>query len=151
VKAGLEETGSDCEDDDEGITLKERQQRPSDEWQALMPFKDIYKDSPLCRMAFEYGPSVMPLSAVGTILNYIGNHLLHYIHTVMRRRIFFPCHRVTCVQMMPNGDVITHATRREVKISFPDENDKNKFEVTTISETQVQFKSKAVVISHGGR
>jgi len=55
-------------------------------------------------MSFEYGPSCIPLSAVGMIFNFTGNHLLQYIHAVMRRKIFYPCHTVTSVQLMPNGE-----------------------------------------------
>ena len=50
------------------------------EYVALNPFKDLYKQSPLIQMSFEFGPSCMPLATVGMILNYTGNHLLHYIH-----------------------------------------------------------------------
>ena len=32
-------------------------------------------------MALEYGSSVLPLSIVGMIFNYAGNHLLQYINT----------------------------------------------------------------------
>ena len=49
-------------------------------------------------------------------MNYTGNHLLHYIHTVMGRRIFFPCHRVVSIQLMQNGDIITTAMRKEISI-----------------------------------
>jgi len=55
---------------------------------------------------------------------------------------------------LPNGEIITHAIRKEVQIILPDGLGGGKtgsFEVKTISETPVQFRSKAVVISHGGR
>jgi len=45
-------------------------------------------------MAFEFGHSLIPLSAVGMIFNFTGNSLLHYIHSVLRRKIFYPCHTV---------------------------------------------------------
>ena len=79
------------------------------EWVALQPFKDLYKESPTVKMSFEYGKSIIPLSAVGMVLNFAGNHLLHYIHTVMRRRVFFPCHKVTQVQLLPTGEILTYA------------------------------------------
>ena len=46
--------------------------------------------SPVIQMAFEFGQQIIPLTAVGMILNYAGNHLLHYIGTVMHKKIFFP-------------------------------------------------------------
>jgi hypothetical protein len=150
VNAGLDEDEEDSnEEADAG------KDKPKGEWVALPPFKDLYKDSPLIKMAFEFGPSIIPLSCVGMIFNYTGNHLLHYIHTVMRRKIFYPCHTVTSVQMMPNGEILTNAVRREVKIEciLGDNNGgtKGRFELVTKSETFVQFKSKGVIISHGGR
>lgn len=48
-------------------------------------------------MSFEFGPSCIPLSTVGMILNFTGNHLLHYIHTVMGKRIFYPKTRVLSI------------------------------------------------------
>ena len=51
-------------------------------------------------MSFEFGPSCIPLSTVGMILNYTGNHLLHFCHSVLGKRIFYPCHRVVSVQLM---------------------------------------------------
>lgn len=84
-------TGLDDEDSEEEAKT------PNAEYAALPPFKDLYKDSDLLKMVFEFGPAIIPLSAVGMIFNYTGNHLLHYIHTVMKRRIFYPCHIVTSV------------------------------------------------------
>ena len=71
-------------------------------------------------MSFEFGPSCIPLSAVGMILNYTGNHLLHFIHSVLGRRIFYPAHRVVSVQLMQNGDIITTAMRKEISIILND-------------------------------
>lgn len=105
-------------------------------------------------MSFEFGPSIIPLSAVGMIFNYTGNHLLQFIHAVYKRKIFYPCHTVTSVQMMPTGDIITTAIRKEVQIQLKEGGGgggTGKFEIITKSETTVQFKSKAVVISHGGK
>ena len=70
-KAGLDE-GSDSEDED---------QKQKAEYVALPPFKDLYKQSPIIQMSFEYGPSCIPLSAIGMVMNFTGNHLLHFIHS----------------------------------------------------------------------
>lgn len=67
-------------------------------------------------MAFEFGPSCIPLSAVGMIMNFAGNHLLHYIHSQLKRKVFYPLHKVTSIQLLPNGDIVTTATRKEAKI-----------------------------------
>lgn len=49
--------------------------------EAAPPFKDLYKQSPLVKMTMEFGLKVIPLSAVGMLFNFAGNHLLHYIAT----------------------------------------------------------------------
>ena len=67
-------------------------------------------------MAFEYGPAIIPLSAVGMIMNYTGNHLLQFIHKAYGRKIFFPFHKVISVQLMANGECVTTAMRTEVSI-----------------------------------
>ena len=74
---GLDEGDDSDEDamDEEDVYQPKRY-----EYIALNPFKDLYKQSPLIQMSFEFGPSCIPLSTVGMILNYTGNHLLHYIH-----------------------------------------------------------------------
>jgi len=109
---GLEE-GDDSDDaqDEEDVYQPKKY-----EYVALSPFKDLYKHSPLIQMSFEFGPAIMPLQTVGTILNWTGNHLLHYIHTVLGRRIFFPMHHVVSVQLMNNGDILTTAVRKEISI-----------------------------------
>jgi len=45
-------------------------------------------------------------------LNYAGNHILHYIYTIMKKKVFFPNHRVTGVQLLANGEVITTTVRK---------------------------------------
>ena len=42
----------------------------------------------------EFGQNIAPLTVVGMFLNYAGNHMLHYIMTVMKRRVFYPSHKV---------------------------------------------------------
>lgn len=64
----------------EGESSDDDNPNPKAEYVALNPFKDLYRHSPLIKMSFEFGPSCIPLSAMGMILNYTGNHLLHYTH-----------------------------------------------------------------------
>lgn len=91
---GLEE-----DDSEEGdLEMEDEVYQPQKyEYVALNPFVDLYKSSPLIQMSFEFGPSIIPLSAVGMILNWTGNHLLQFIHKVYGRRVFFPHHRVVSV------------------------------------------------------
>ena len=135
-------------------------------------------------MSFEFGPSIIPLSTVGMILNYTGNHLLHFIHSVLGRRIFYPAHKVVSVQLMNNGDILTTAVRKEYSIILnephtaeqsaaaakdsqaegaeegedrssalaapPAQNHEGPFRIVNHGETQVTFRSKAIVLSNGG-
>jgi hypothetical protein len=50
------------------------------------------------------------------ILNFAGNHLLHYIHTIHRRKIFFPMHKVTAISLLQNGEILTTAQRTHFSI-----------------------------------
>jgi hypothetical protein len=68
--------GLDEDVDDEDSEADGAKDKPAGEWVALPPFKDLYKDSPIIKMAFEFGPSCIPLCAVGMIFNFTGNHLL---------------------------------------------------------------------------
>jgi hypothetical protein len=51
-------------------------------------------------------------------LNFTGNHLLHWIYHSMGKKIFYPMHTVTNVQLLSNGDIITSAVRKEVSIQL---------------------------------
>ena len=97
----------------------------------------------------EYGSRIVPLAVVGMYLNYCGNHLLHYIYQVMRKRVFYPCHRVTSIQLLQNGDVLTHAVKRvfTMKVNAAD----GTVTFGTESTQNVTFRSKAVIVSNGGR
>ncbi len=50
-------------------------------YEALPPFKDLYPLSDIVQALKEYGPSIVPLSMIGMMMNYAGNHMLHYIAT----------------------------------------------------------------------
>ena len=154
---GLEEQ-QDSEDGD-ALDDEDVYQPAKYEYIALNPFTDIYKNSPLCQLAFEFGPAIIPLCAVGMILNYTGNHLLQYIHKVYGRKIFFPHHKVVSVQLLANGDCVTTALRSEMSIILdpvnPNDSGELKdtlgYKLVKHSETQVTFRSKAVVLSNGGQ
>jgi hypothetical protein len=60
--------------------------------------------------------------------------------------------RVTSVTLMTNGDIVTQATRKQVEIKLiTNEEGRPDFKVVPLSESTVTFRSKAVVISHGGQ
>jgi hypothetical protein len=107
-KAGLDEASDEEESDEDNP-------KACVEYVALNPFKDLYKHSPIIKMAFEFGPSCIPLSAMGMILNFAGNHLLHYCNQIFKRKIFYPMTKVTHCQLLPSGEVVTHAIEQNAK------------------------------------
>lgn len=111
VECGLEEGGDSDEEEDFNNAHKY-------EYIALNAFKDLYKHSPIIQMAFDFGPACIPLSAMGMILNFTGNHLLHYIHAVLKRKVFFPLTKVTSIQLLANGEIMTTAIRKECSIKL---------------------------------
>ena len=172
LKCGLEEGNSSDSDCEEGSgTTGPPPKNDTFDYVALHPFKDLYnwkeqyKQSPLIQLAFEFGPACIPLSAVGMILNFTGNHLLNYIYNVYRRRIFFPMHKVESVSLLSNGEILTTATKTECSIVC-DASDaarpanamtgvsaggsSGNFMVLVHSSKTVTFRSKAVVLSMGG-
>jgi hypothetical protein len=79
------------------------------------------------------------------MMNYAGNHMLHYIATVMKRKIFYPLHKVVSVQLLASGEILTTTKRTDCII-------KKNTQGMRISEQEVTvtFRSKAVVLSNGG-
>ena len=92
-----DETSSsdDCADDsdrgeDDGC-LKSYETVP------LNCFRDLYRVAPIYKFVDEFGSYIAPLSLIGHFFNYAGNHILHYAHTVLKRKMFYPSHKVTSV------------------------------------------------------
>ena len=79
-------------------------------------------------------------------MNYAGNHLLHHIATVLKRKIFHPMHKVVSIQLLANGEIITTTKRTDCLIK------KNSQGHTIFSdqESTVTFRSRAIVLSNGG-
>ena len=98
---GDEEDDSDSERAEDSEREEDNQEKQANnqkfEWISLPPFRDLYKITALYKFMEEFGQNIVPLTVVGTFLNYVGNHLTHYIMTVMKRRIFFPSHKVTSI------------------------------------------------------
>ena len=68
MNVGLEE-GDESEEED----VKDEK---VSKFEALSPFKDLYPNSEVVKAMKEYGPSIVPLTLVGMLMNYAGNHLL---------------------------------------------------------------------------
>ena len=68
-----------AEDSREGDSDKECDNQPEFEWVPLNCFKDLYQCTPIYKCMAEYGQNCVPLSVVGMFMNYVGNHILHYI------------------------------------------------------------------------
>ena len=48
----------------------------------------------------EYGQNIAPLTLIGSYLNYAGNHVLHYIYNIMKKKVFHPAHKVVSIQLL---------------------------------------------------
>ena len=57
---------------------------------------------------------------VGLFLNYCGNYLLHYVHSILKRKIFYPNHKVVGIQLLQSGEILTSVRRRSLKIKRVD-------------------------------
>ena len=68
--------------------------------------------APIYKCMREYGQTVAPLNLIGMFLNYAGNHILHHVATVMKRKIFYPGHQVVSVQLITGGEVMITAIRK---------------------------------------
>ncbi len=107
MNVGLDEG----DDSDEGDVTDQQSK-----YEALGPFKDLYPYSEIVKAMKDYGPNVVPLTLVGMFLNYTGNHLLNYIFTQYKRKIFYPMHKVTTVQLLANGEILTTTKRIDCMI-----------------------------------
>jgi len=66
----------------------------------LPAFQDLYPNSDLVRTLIKYGKDIPPLSMVGMLLNYTGNHLLSYIQQVYSKQIFYSNTSVTSISLL---------------------------------------------------
>ena len=80
-------------------------------YEAYEPFKELV-GSPIFTAMEEYAGNIVPLSLVGTFMNFVGNHLLAHIYKVYGQKIFHPFHKVVSIQTMANGEFQTTCTRR---------------------------------------
>lgn len=79
-------------------------------------FKDLVNKSEIHRELRLYGKKVVPLSLVGTFLNFAGNHMLEWVYKQYKVKPFHPGHRVVSIQLLTKGDIIV-TTVRKVQLS----------------------------------
>jgi hypothetical protein len=80
-------------------------------------------------------------------MNYAGNHILHYIGTVLKRKIFHPLHKVISIQLLASGEILTTCKRTDCIIK---RNASGSNMRISEQEVTVSFRSKAIVLSNGG-
>lgn len=80
------------ESEDEG---DEAAETSNNKYETLPPFKELYPSSEIVRTMRTYGPNIVPLSMIGMMMNYTGNHLLSHIFNTLKKKIFYPMHKVT--------------------------------------------------------
>jgi len=66
----------------------------------------------------------------------------------MKRKVFYPSHKVTGIQLLVSGEVLISAIKTQCVVK---KNEGNGHIVFSDQEQTVQFRAKAVVISNGGR
>jgi hypothetical protein len=100
----------------------------------------------------DYGSLSVPLSMVGMYLNYAGNHILEFTHRVLKKKIFFPQHRVTSIQLLEGGEFLTTCQVRTVQVRLVNENKQLSYDFKVGEEEKtITFRSKVVIVANGGR
>ena len=64
--------------------------------EVLTPYRDLTV-SYISSMLKDFGENTAQLIVIGHYLNYAGNHLLSHIHYTMKKKIFFPLHKVVSI------------------------------------------------------
>ena len=111
-------------------------------------FKELVNGSEIFSVLSRYGGNIVPLSMVGLFMNYAGNHLLHHIYKSYGQKIFYHGHKVVNVQLLANGEVLTTAIKKQTVVRKNPDTGNIKF---LRLDTQVQFRSKAILMSNGGK
>ena len=91
----------------------------------------------------------MPLSLVGHLLNYVGNHLLHYAYKSSGKRIYMPKHRAVSIHLMGNGEIVTQVLKTDFTIIPDPSTTPPSYSVVEGQQSIVYFRSKSVVIAGG--
>jgi len=90
-------------------------------------FRDLVNCSPLFKVMSSYGGSIIPLSMAGMYFNYAGNHLLHHIYHTYDKKVFHHGHKVVGVQLLPSGDILTTAIKKQYLVKKKDNTGKITF------------------------
>lgn len=114
----------------------------------LTPFKDIFPSN-ISQLFRRLAKNIVPLSLVGHLLNYVGNHLLHYAYKSAGKRIYMPKHKAVSIQLMGNGEIVTQVLKTDYTIITDPSNSPPTFSVVEGKQSIVYFRSKAVVIAGG--
>ncbi len=64
--------------------------------EVMAPYRELSVAN-ISRVLREFGKNTAPLAVIGHYLNYAGNHLLSYIHQTLKKKIFYPLHKVISV------------------------------------------------------
>ena len=116
----------------------------------LVPFKEIFTSN-VAGFFCKLEKNIVPLSLVGHLLNYVGNHLLHYTYKNAGKRIYLPMHKAMSIHLMGNGEIMTQVLKTEFAI-LPDHSvNPPSFQVRRGSQQIIYFRSKAVVIAGGAK
>ena len=112
----------------------------------MAPYRELAA-SHITRVLKDFGKNTAPLPVIGHYLSYAGNHLLSFIHQTLKKKIFYPLHKVVSVQLMSNGEILTKVKRQQLEITVVD----NQESLRIIETDQVvMFRSRMLVIGNGG-
>ena len=62
----------------------------------MAPYRELAA-SHITRVLKDFGKNTAPLPVIGHYLSYAGNHLLSFIHQTLKKKIFYPLHKVVSV------------------------------------------------------
>ena len=94
----------------------------------LTPFKEIWPSN-ISILFRRLAKNIVPLSLVGHLLNYVGNHLLHYAYKSTGKKIYMPMHKALSVHLMGNGEIMTQVLKTEFTILTDPSENPPKFQV----------------------
>ena len=78
----------------------------------LTPFREMFTSN-ISAVFRRLAKSIVPLSLVGHLLNYVGNHLLYHAYKSTGKRIYMPKHKALSVQLMGNGEIVTQVLKTD--------------------------------------
>ena len=81
----------------------------------LTPFREMFTSN-ISAVFRRLAKSIVPLSLVGHLLNYVGNHLLYHAYKSTGKRIYMPKHKAISVQLMGNGEIVTQVLKTDFTI-----------------------------------